>query len=90
MTLEKGLIDGYILEPHNALVPLDFHNSVDQQERITMGEKAHDIHDAVDEALLHVGHCRKISHTSPSDSISALADAQPAFLFSLRSRRQRL
>jgi len=38
-----------------------------------MWEKAHDIHDAVNEALLRVGDCRKISHTSPSNSISALA-----------------
>jgi hypothetical protein len=50
-----------------------------------MGKKAHDIHNAVNESLLRIGDCHKISHTSPSNSISALAGAPQAPLFSLRN-----
>src|SRR5271157_1649997 len=47
MALEKRLIDGDVLEPDNAFLALDFQNAVNQQERITMWKKAHDIHNAV-------------------------------------------
>jgi hypothetical protein len=90
MALEKRLIDGDVLEPDNAFLALDFQYAVNQQKRITMWKKAHDIHDAVNEALLRIGHCHRISHTSPSDSISALTDAHQACLFSLCNMWERL
>jgi hypothetical protein len=90
MALEKRLIDGDVLEPDNAFRALDFQNAVNQQERITVWKKAHDIHNAVNEALLRIGDCHRISHTSPSNSISALADAHQAGPFSLCNMWERL
>jgi Tfp pilus assembly protein PilX len=90
MALEKRLIDGDVLEPDNAFLALDFQYAVNQQKRITMWKKAHDIHNAVNEALLRIGDCHRISHTSPSNSISALAGAHQACLFSLCNMWARL
>jgi hypothetical protein len=74
MALEKRLIDGDVLQPDNTFLTLDFKDAVNQQKRITMWQNAHDIHYAVNEALLRIGDCHKISHTPPSDLISAVAD----------------
>ena len=48
-----------------------------------MGQKVQDIHNAVNNALFRTGDCFEITHSSPSDSISAFARAPLALSFHL-------
>ena len=42
MAIEKGLVDGHILDGTDALICLKFRNPVDQQKRITVWQQVLD------------------------------------------------
>jgi hypothetical protein len=66
MALKKGIVNGDVLQTHNALAGLEFNDPVDHQERIAVGENPENVRDVEDRLSFGLRVSRRISHDASS------------------------
>jgi hypothetical protein len=88
VALEKGLVEGYILDGYQALGALELDDSVNQQKRVAVGKEAQDLLDVECHSWLQRARWRGrfallwIITKGPRRSLSScLADARAGLAF---------
>src|SRR5215472_10006576 len=83
MALKELLVEGDVLQPHNALPRVDFEDPVHEQEGIPVRQYPQNVGDVVDEGLIRPGtdsgfrSRARIRHAAPSDDSSRCSLAIP-------------